>query len=60
MTMSKKRKSLLRRRVPAKPDPKEAEVVTVQDMEDMAKGMFDETDRKAGLDKKPGWKPRLV
>ena len=54
--MSKKRKSFLRRRVPAKPDPKEAEVVTVQDMEDMAKGMFDEADRKAGLDKKPGWK----
>lgn len=34
-------------------------VVTLKDMENNAKAMFDAADRKAGIDKKPWWKPRV-
>ena len=50
----------LKRRRKARKEAKEAPTVTLEDMENMAKQIFDHADRKAGLDKKPGWKPRFV
>ena len=48
------------KRQKSKRKPKESEpVVTLDDMERLAKGIFDGADRKAGFDKRPGWKPRL-
>lgn len=56
----KKRKPFFRRSRKKRDRKDEPAVVTVDEMEDMAKSMFDEADRKAGLDKRPGWKPRRV
>ena len=41
------------------PKPKKSdELPTLEDLENMAKAMFDQADRKARLDKRKGWKSR--
>lgn len=49
-------KKLKRRK---KKEKEEEPVGSLEDMEQLAKAMFDAADKKAGFDKKPGWKPRL-
>ena len=44
-----------------KPKPKDDErLPTMEELENVVKKMFDEADKKAGLDKRKGWKPRVV